>query len=67
MQEIWYARCNILQLEIQIPRMTISELKRLKELEEENRRLKEIVDEQSLDIKCLNAISKKTFNVGNKA
>jgi len=47
--------------------MTISELKRLKELEEENRRLKEIVDEQSLDIKCLNAISKKTFNVGNKA
>ena len=41
--------------------MTVSELKRLKELEEENRRLKEIVAEQSLDIKCLKAVSKKNF------
>ena len=39
--------------------MTLSELKRLKELEEENRKLKEIVAEQSLDIKCLKAINKK--------
>jgi len=30
--------------------MTESELKRLRELEEENRRLKEIIAEQSLDI-----------------
>jgi len=41
--------------------MTVSELKRLKELETENRRLKEIVAEQSLDIKCLKALNKKNF------
>lgn len=41
--------------------MTVSELKRLKELEEENRKLKEIVAEQSLDIKCLKAVAKKNF------
>lgn len=41
--------------------MTVSELKRLKELEEENRKLKEIVAEQSLDIKCLKAVNKKNF------
>jgi len=41
--------------------MTLNELKRLKELEEENRKLKEIVAEQSLDIKCLKALSKKNF------
>jgi len=41
--------------------MTVNELKRLKGLEEENRRLKEIVAEQTLDIKCLKAINKKNF------
>ncbi|MCE5300708.1 MAG: transposase [Spirochaetia bacterium] len=41
--------------------MTLNELKRLKELEEENRKLKEIVAEQALDIKCLKAITKKNF------
>lgn len=41
--------------------MTESELRRLKELEEENRRLKEIIAEQSLDIKCLKDINKKKF------
>lgn len=41
--------------------MTESELRRLKDLEEENRRLKEIIAEQSLDIKCLKDINKKKF------
>lgn len=41
--------------------MTESEIRRLKELEEENRRLKEIIAEQSLDIKCLKDINKKKF------
>lgn len=41
--------------------MTESELRRLRELEEENRRLKEIIAEQSLDIKCLKDINKKKF------
>ena len=33
--------------------LTVSELKRLKSLEEENRRLKQIVGEQALDIRTL--------------
>ncbi len=33
--------------------MTVSDLKRLKALEEENRRLKQIVGEQALDIRAL--------------
>jgi transposase-like protein len=37
--------------------MKSSEAKRLKELEEENRKLKEIVAEQQLDIKMLKHIS----------
>lgn len=41
--------------------MTVSELSRLKALEDENRKLKEIVAEQSLDIKSLKAINKKNF------
>jgi putative transposase len=41
--------------------MTVSELSRLKSLEDENRKLKEIVAEQSLDIKSLKAINKKNF------
>jgi len=40
--------------------LTVSELKRLKALEEENRRLKQIVAEQALDIRALKEISQKT-------
>ncbi len=39
--------------------MTVSELKRLKALEEENRRLKQIVGEQALDIRALKEITLK--------
>jgi putative transposase len=35
------------------PGLTVSELKRLKVLEEENRRLKQIVADQALDIQAL--------------
>jgi putative transposase len=38
--------------------LTVSELKRLKALEEENRRLKQIVGEQALDIRALITLGK---------
>ena len=39
--------------------MTASDLRRLKSLEEENRRLKTIVAEQALDIQCLKGVLEK--------
>ena len=39
--------------------LTVSELKRLKALEEENRRLKQIVGEQALDIRALKELLSK--------
>ena len=41
--------------------LTVSELKRLKALEEENRRLKQIVGEQALDIRSLKELLSKNF------
>ena len=41
--------------------LTVSELKRLKALEEENRRLKQIVGEQALDIRALKELLSKNF------
>jgi putative transposase len=41
--------------------MTASDLKRLKALEEENRRLKQIVGEQALDIRALKDVLSKNF------
>jgi len=41
--------------------LTVSELKRLKTLEEENRRLKQIVGEQALDIRALKELLSKNF------
>ena len=41
--------------------LTVSELKRLKVLEEENRRLKQIVGEQALDIRALKDLLSKNF------
>ncbi len=41
--------------------MTVSDLKRLKTLEEENRRLKQIVGEQALDIRALKDLLSKNF------
>jgi putative transposase len=41
--------------------LTISELKRLKTLEEENRRLKQIVAEQALDNRALKELLSKNF------
>jgi putative transposase len=41
--------------------MTASDLKRLKGLEEENRRLKQIVGEQALDIRALKDLLSKNF------
>jgi putative transposase len=41
--------------------MTVSDLKRLKALEDENRRLKQIVGEQALDIRALKELLSKNF------
>jgi putative transposase len=41
--------------------LTVSELKRLKALEEENRRLKQIVAEQALDNRALKELMSKNF------
>jgi putative transposase len=41
--------------------MMVSDLKRLKALEEENRRLKQIVGEQALDIRALKDLLSKNF------
>jgi putative transposase len=41
--------------------LTVSELKRLKALEEENRRLKQIVAEQALDNRVLKELLSKNF------
>jgi putative transposase len=41
--------------------LTVSELKRLKALEEENRRLKQIVAEQALDNRALKELLSKNF------
>jgi len=40
--------------------LTVSEIKRLKSMDEENRRLKQIVAEQALDIRALKDFSQKT-------
>ena len=41
--------------------LTVSEVRRLKALEEENRRLKHIVAEQALDIQALKGVIAKNF------
>ena len=41
--------------------MEISDAKRLRSLEDENRRLKQIVANQTLDIEALRALSSKNF------
>ena len=41
--------------------LTVSDLKRLKALEEENRRLKQIVGEQALDNRALKELLSKNF------
>ena len=41
--------------------MSVSDARRLKMLESENKRLKQIVAEQSLDIQALKAINSKNF------
>ena len=42
--------------------MAVSEARRLKELEDENRRLKKLVADQALDIQMLKEINSKTGN-----
>ena len=41
--------------------LTVSEARRLKGLEEENRRLKQLVADQALDLQALKAVAAKNF------
>lgn len=41
--------------------LSVNELRRLKQLEEENRRLKKLVAEQALDIMILKDVNEKNF------
>ena len=41
--------------------LSVSEVRRLKTLEDENRRLKKIVADQALDIEALKAVNTKNF------
>ena len=41
--------------------MTVSDARRLKELEEQNRRLKKLVADQALDIQMLKEVCSKNF------
>jgi putative transposase len=41
--------------------MVVNDLKKLKALEEENRKLKTIVAEQALDIQCLKSVISKNY------
>mgnify|MGYP001160606585 FL=1 len=41
--------------------MSVSEARRLKSLEEENHRLKQIIGEQALDIRALKAVLEKKY------
>lgn len=41
--------------------LTVSEVKRLRALEDENRRLKQIVADQTLDIQALKSVVSKNF------
>jgi putative transposase len=47
--------------------LEISEMRRLRELEEENRRLKSIVADQALDIRALKDVLAKTVTARGKA
>jgi len=62
MPEIRDKRPDVLPMEEQVRGgMNVSEVRRLKALEEENRRLKQIVREQALDIRALKAALEKKY------
>jgi putative transposase len=61
MPEVRDKRADVLPLEEQIGGMSVSEARRLKALEEENQRLKQIVGEQALDIRALKAALEKKY------
>ncbi len=58
-QKVWSLVSNDSPLENKYGGMTLSELKRLKALEEENARLKRIVAQQALDNELLKEINSK--------
>ena len=59
--QIRHERRHLLQLEGEVRGMTVSDLRRLKALEAENRRLKQIVAEQALDNLTLKELLSKNF------
>jgi putative transposase len=52
----WHHRADVLRWKSKYGGLELSEMQRLKQLEDENRRLKQIVAEQTLDIQALKAV-----------
>ena len=61
MSRVRHIRANLLQLESQYGGMSVNELKRVKELEEENSRLKRIVANQALEIDAVKYVLEKKY------
>src|SRR5271154_2705438 len=59
--------CNVLYLAQQVRGSGGSEIRRLRQLEEENRRLKSIVEDQALDIRALKNVLAKTATARGEA
>lgn len=58
--EAQYERCNVLQLEVETGRTTVSEAARLQTLKHQNRRLKKLLAESVLDVSALKDLLRKT-------
>ena len=61
MPEARHLRCTFYTWRTKYAGLDISDAKKLRQLEEENRRLKQMVAEQALDIQALKAITAKTW------
>jgi len=55
------SECTLYRWKSKYSGLTVSELKRLKALEEENRRLKQIVADQALDNQAMKAVLAKNW------
>ena len=60
MPPAWRERSHLLQMEAKYAGLTVSELKRLRSLEDENRRVKQIVAQQALENWALKELLTKT-------
>ena len=61
MPEAWHQPCDLLQVALRFGGMEISEARKLKALEEENRKLKKLLAETMLDASTLKEMLAKNF------